>query len=236
MVEFSQAARENLRSYVYFLQDPRDGEVFYVGKGVGNRVFSHLAESVETDAETEKIERIREIRSGGCEVQHFILRHGLTPKEAFEVEAALIDFLGRDNLSNVMGGRYSQDFGLKTAGEISAMYDAERLDTELPIILINLNRRYRWGITEAELYEATRKFWVLGHRRNRAKYAVPTYRGLTREVYEIEEWYHSDDRNRWAFNGKRVLDESIRKELIYKSINHLFSPGAANPIKYINCD
>ena len=235
MVEFSQAARENLRSYVYFLQDPRDGEVFYVGKGVGNRVFSHLAESVETDAETEKIERIREIRSGGCEVQHFFLRHGLTEKEAFEVEAALIDFLGRDNLSNVMGGRYSRDFGLKTAGEISAMYDAEPLDTELPIILINLNRRYRWGITEAELYEATRQFWVLGRRRNGAKYAVPTYRGLTREVYEIEEWYHSDERKRWAFNGKRVLEESIRKELIYKSIKDIFPVGAANPIKYLNC-
>lgn len=235
MPEFSQAVRENLGSYVYFLQDPRTEEVFYVGKGVGDRIFSHLAESVETDAETEKIDRIREIHNAGCEVQHFILRHGLKEKEAFEVEAAMIDFLGRDNLSNVMGGRYSRDFGLKTAGEISAMYDAEPLDTQQPVILINLNKRYRWGITEAELYEATRKFWVLGRRRNGAKYAVPTYRGLTREVYEIAEWYHSDDRNRWAFNGNRVMDESIRKELIYKSIKDLFQPGAANPIKYLNC-
>ncbi len=156
MPEFSQAARENLGSYVYFLQDPRTEEVFYVGKGVGDRIFSHLAESVETDAETEKIDRIREIHNAGCEVRHFILRHGLKEKEAFEVEAAMIDFLGRDNLSNVMGGRYSRDFGLKTAAEISAMYDAEPLDTQQPVILINLNKRYQWGITEAELYEATR--------------------------------------------------------------------------------
>ena len=235
MPGFSQAAKENLMGYVYFLQDPRDGEVFYVGKGVGDRVFSHLAESVETDAGTEKIDRIREIHNTGCAVQHFILRHGLTEKEAFEVEAAMIDFVGQDNLSNVMGGHYSRDFGLKSAGEISAMYDAEPLDTKRPVILINLNRRYHWGITEAELYEATRKFWVLGQRRNRAKYAVATYRGLTREVYEIEEWYHSNDRNRWAFNGSRVSDESIRKELIYKSIKDLFPLGAANPIKYLNC-
>ena len=236
MPEFSQAVRENLGNYVYFLQDPRTEEVFYVGKGVGDRIFSHLAESVETDAETEKIDRIREIHSAGYEVQHFILRHGLNEKEAFEVEAAMIDFLGRDNLSNVMGGRYSRDFGLKTAAEISAMYDAEPLDTQRPVILINLNKRYQWGITEAELYEATRKFWVLGRRRNGAKYAVPTYRGLTREVYEIEEWYPSNDgRDRWAFNGNRVMDESIRKELIYKSIKDLFQPGAANPIKYLNC-
>lgn len=56
MPGFSQAAKDNLMSYVYFLQDPRNGEVFYVGKGVGDQVFSHLAESVETDAGTEKIE------------------------------------------------------------------------------------------------------------------------------------------------------------------------------------
>ena len=63
-----------------------------------------------------------------------------------------------------------------------------------------------------------------------------TYRGLTREVYEIEEWHPSNDgRDRWAFNGNRVMDESIRKELIYKSIKDLFQPGAANPIKYLNC-
>lgn len=147
----------------------------------------------------------------------------------------MLDFLGRDNLSNVMGGHHSRAFGLKSAGEISAMYDAEPLVTKQPVILINLNRRYHWGITEAALYEATRKFWVLGQRRNRAKYVLATYRGLTREVYEIEEWYHSNDRNRWAFNGIRVSDESIRKELIYKSIKDLFPLGAANPIKYLNC-
>ena len=34
------ARRHN--TYVYRLIDPRDGETFYVGKGQGNRVFSHV--------------------------------------------------------------------------------------------------------------------------------------------------------------------------------------------------
>lgn len=29
------------RYYVYCLINPRDNQVFYIGKGVGNRVFSH---------------------------------------------------------------------------------------------------------------------------------------------------------------------------------------------------
>lgn len=33
---------EKLKSYVYRLIDPRNGETFYVGKGKGNRVFSHV--------------------------------------------------------------------------------------------------------------------------------------------------------------------------------------------------
>jgi uncharacterized protein len=31
-----------LKTYVYRLIDPRNGETFYVGKGRGNRVFSHI--------------------------------------------------------------------------------------------------------------------------------------------------------------------------------------------------
>ena len=32
--------------YVYRLVDPRDNSTFYVGKGVGNRVFTHVADAV----------------------------------------------------------------------------------------------------------------------------------------------------------------------------------------------
>lgn len=38
---FSQRVIEKLSYYLYFLQDPRDNSVFYVGKGFGNRVFQH---------------------------------------------------------------------------------------------------------------------------------------------------------------------------------------------------
>ncbi|NVJ65767.1 MAG: hypothetical protein HWE16_04710 [Gammaproteobacteria bacterium] len=233
---FSQATIENLGYYVYFLKDPRNNEVFYVGKGVGNRLFNHLECALETVNESEKLERIRDIQASGQSVKHFILRHGLNEKDAFEVEAALIDFIGMSNLSNMQGGHYSNDYGLKTAEEISAMYEAKNFQTELPVMLININKLYDREMTSDELYQATRQSWVVGERRNNVKYGIATYRGLTREVYKIDGWYHVPEHgaNRWGFSGE-LAEEAIRQKLIYKSITDYFKKGAANPIKYVNC-
>ena len=88
---FSQSVIEKLDFYVYFLQDPRTDEVFYIGKGIGNRVFNHLECAIETDGTTEKLDKIRDIVDSGNKVKHFILRHGLSESIAFEIEASLID-------------------------------------------------------------------------------------------------------------------------------------------------
>lgn len=233
---FSQAVIEKLDYYVYFLQDPRTDEVFYVGKGIGNRVFNHLDCAIETDGDTEKLDIIRDVIKSGRSIKHYILRHGLSEQTAFEIEAALIDFVGMENLSNLQGGHYSSDFGIKTAEEISAIYEAEGLSTVEPVMLININRLYRREMTDSELYDATRKSWVVGSRREKAKYAIATYRGLTREVYKIENWFQVDvgGKTRWGFNG-HVAKKEVREPLRYKSIASFFSKGAANPIKYLNC-
>jgi len=234
---FNQAVIEQLAFYVYSLNDPRTGETFYIGKGVGNRVFNHVECAVEDDQETDKLDRIRDIIKSGNEVGHNIVRHGLAEAVAFEVEAALIDFTGMGNLTNLMGGHYSSDFGIKSSDEISAMYDSEDLVTDESVLLININKKYKRDLTEQELYDATRQAWVIGSRKSKAKYAIATYRGLTREIYQIDEWF-SVERNgktRHGFNGRVVTDEVIRNELRYKSIASFFKQGAANPIKYLNC-
>ena len=60
---FSAEVAHQLKTYVYRLIDPRSGETFYVGKGVGNRVFSHInaEKNLEGDGLDNKIKRIREI-------------------------------------------------------------------------------------------------------------------------------------------------------------------------------
>jgi len=43
---------ENLGYYVYLLVDPGDGKTFYVGKGTGERCFSHVSEAHKTPRES----------------------------------------------------------------------------------------------------------------------------------------------------------------------------------------
>jgi len=93
-----------------------------------------------------------------------------------------------NNLSIIQNGHYSSDYGLKTSDEITAMYNAE------------------------EFYDATRKSWVVGNGREDEKYVIATYRGLTRKVYEIIEWYQIDvnGKTRWGFNGHRPVESTAR--------------------------
>jgi hypothetical protein len=117
---FSAQVIAQLGFYVYRLIDPRNGETFYVGKGRGNRVFSHANGDIEVDSLTEKTSRILEIKLTGLEIAHVIHRHGMDEKTAFEVEAALIDAYA--GLTNVMDGHGNNDYGAMHAIEIKRNY------------------------------------------------------------------------------------------------------------------
>ncbi|MXZ74571.1 MAG: hypothetical protein F4207_03875 [Gemmatimonadetes bacterium] len=112
----------------------------------------------------------------------------------------------------------------------------ERLETNEPILIVKLNQKYRPGMSSEELYEISRQYWVVGPRREEAKYLVPAYRGRTIEAYFIENWYpvKYQGKTRWAIIGV-VANEGIRDQLVRKSIWHLQAQGAANPVRYLNC-
>lgn len=42
--QFSKEVITKLKYYVHIYSDSETGEIFYVGKGIGNRVFSHLTD------------------------------------------------------------------------------------------------------------------------------------------------------------------------------------------------
>jgi hypothetical protein len=230
---FTDEILTELQYYVYFLRDPRDEQVFYVGKGTKNRLFDHVDCAIDAPTESDKLALIRDIHASGREVEHFILRHGMDEDTAFEVEAAVIDFVGLNALANVQGGHYSTDFGIKTVDEVVAMYQAAHLATNLPVILLNIGKLFDRQMSDQEIYAATRSAWVVGAKRDKARYAIATCRGITREVFEIREWVKEPD-GRWSFNGVRAEDP-VRAELKGKSVAHLAKRGAANPVRYRNC-
>ncbi|NLI94066.1 MAG: hypothetical protein GX434_18260 [Peptococcaceae bacterium] len=234
---FSQAVCEKIGYYVYYLVDPRTDIIFYVGKGKGNRVFQHVKGISEENTFSEKINIIKEIISYGLEVKYIVLRHGLTEKEAFEVESAVIDFVGLEQLTNEVYGHDAADRGKMTTDEINAIYDAEEVIITDPVLIININRLFKRTMGKEELYYSTRSAWKLSKRRENAKYALSVYRGIVREVYLIEKWNRKqieDGKTRWEFEGP-VANDEIRNKYIAKSINKYIKRGAQNPIKYVNC-
>ena len=102
-MKFSKKLLEHLGYYVYALIDPFDKKIFYVGKASGNnRAFNHLKKSKQ---ESKKSKRIEDIRARKLEPIIEILRYGLaSEQQAFDVEAAVIDTIGLENLTNQVRG------------------------------------------------------------------------------------------------------------------------------------
>jgi len=247
---FDEKTIEKLNYYVYGLINPLDGQLFYVGKGTGNRVFMHLKDAIKEDSSNLKLDLIRSILFKGHQIKHLILRHGLSEKEAFEVESTLIDFgdYFKYNFSNIVAGNNSHKRGIMTSDEIIRKYNSKPLKELLhPVIIININKKYNRGINQEEIYKATKEAWVINENKtNVVKYALAEFEGIIIEVYKIKDWYRVkpkdfNDRNndliitnskvRWGFEGI-VAEENVRAVYINKSIAHVKKQGAANPIRY----
>lgn len=236
MQAFPPEVIEKLKTYVYRLIDPRNGETFYVGKGKGNRVFAHVRAEIDGDDPGEKIKRIHEIRAAGFDVAHVIHRHGLDDATASEVEAALID--AYPGLTNAVAGSGSNEFGAMHAQEIVNKYQSVPADFKHRAIIINVNR----SATETSLYDATRYAWKIDAKKaGRAEIVVAVRYGLIIAVFIAEQWLPASADNfagrepvpgRFGFVGREAPEE-LRRMYIGKRLPDQFrKQGAANPIKY----
>ena len=240
---FPQPVSRQLGYYVYLYIHPETNEVFYVGKGRGNRAFAHVAG--KGSAPHDRL--IRELRKRGLQPRVEILIHGLEDESsALAVEMAAIDLLGLEQLTNRVRGHHSARRGRMTLDQVLSLYQQKRANIKEPAILIRISRAYHYGMSPVELYDATRTAWVMGRRRERAKYALAVFNGVVREVYRIADWLpsgstlkanrvHGDPTaGRWEFVGT-VAEDKVRKKYQNRSVAHYFSEHSQNPLQYVNC-
>lgn len=95
--------------YVYTLTDPRDGSVFYVGKGVGGRMYEHTRDARSGRVcNKRKTQIILDLLAAGKEPIAKPIAHFDDEQDALDHEADLIASMS--GLTNMMpgGGRISQ--------------------------------------------------------------------------------------------------------------------------------
>jgi len=125
--------------YVYALIDPRDNEIFYIGKGKGDRYKEHL-KSNSKDKNPKKKQRIKEIKDDGYKLKIVKLIDYLLEEDAFKIEEIIIYNIGRKifnegSLLNLIRGG--------NIGRESNLHYYEKLDTSiLQNNLIHFNKKF----------------------------------------------------------------------------------------------
>ncbi|MFI4860264.1 MAG: LEM-3-like GIY-YIG domain-containing protein [Phycisphaerales bacterium JB063] len=243
ITKITPAVARKLGYYVYVYIRPDTEQVFYVGKGKGNRALAHIDGSGDTPHD----EVIRELNRRGLEPRVEILIHGLaTEAEAFAVEMAAIDLIGLERLANRVHGHHRARRGRMTLEQIQALYGSKDVHIKEPAILIRIARAFHYGISPVELYDITRAAWVVGARREGVEYALAVFEGVVREVYRVTGWLpagstfrvdypegHERD-GRHEFVGV-VAEDAVRRKYLNHSVGHYFTEHSQNPILYVNC-
>lgn len=101
--------------YVYALVDPRNEEVFYVGKGKGARISQHVKDVLRGRiVNGEKCLRISRILDDGCSVREEILIDGLSEPEAYRIERGVIRGMRHlGTLTNISSGTVTEEQSIR---------------------------------------------------------------------------------------------------------------------------
>jgi len=240
---FTPEVIDQLQYYVYRLIDPRNGQTFYIGKGKGNRIYAHVNNALgsyegfdyhknEEDEVSSKIQQIREIKSASLEVIHVIQRYGLTEKEAFEVEAALIDSF--PGLTNIQNG-HSCDRGVNHAETIQRDFSYQTFEDveNLKYVLIKTTEAHVFEC-DGNFYEAIRKCWKVNYSRiKNIPYVLGVVNGVVRNVYRVISWDMSQTVvGRVEFTGDIAEDEVTELFLNMRIPNKYMKKGMASPVLY----
>jgi hypothetical protein len=201
---FDDLESKKIGNYVYALRDPRDGKIFYIGQGTGNRLFDHFkyAETVlkNNGMASSKEIRILDIWKNEEDVDWLLIAHNLTEENINYVEAAVIDAVGasQNGMSlNEIRGPYSSMLTQEDLIPIGAqpVNPIERLQRVFIFPIKN-------ALAEGRIpYEATRRAWTITeNNRQLPAYAVGLLNKISVGSYSVQSWRDVSN-NKYEFTG-----------------------------------
>lgn len=232
----NRAARKEKQEgkyYVYIYTNPKTGETIYVGKGTGKRALAHLKGAGNDELKA----KIKALKSKGLKPRIEVLCGKMTQSDALAAEAAVIEFVGKDQLGNAVSG-HTHGYGRMTYDEYIAVTKGEEVEVTHKALLLNVNQKFnrnmmkKDGTTTKALRDITCAEWSMGKNAEKAEYAFAVYHGIVREVYQVQKWSPPrmvNGKERRAFTGK-VAPENIRKRYVRKFVGG--KKGAQNPVAY----
>lgn len=205
---FDSLEKEKLAKYVYALRDPRDGKIFYVGQGQGNRVFDHFYEA-DTCLKKQKMAcsktiRILDIWKNEEDVDWFIVAHGLE-SGADSVETAVLDTLSQSQNGPTLNGNNGPKSSILMQEDI-ALLGAIPVNPSLQMHQVFIFP-VKNGLAQGKsAYEATRSAWYVKKAyQNLPAYAVGIRDGISIGSFEIKSWQSIGSKS--EFNG--VVENSL---------------------------
>lgn len=110
-------------------------------------------------------------------------------------------------------------------------------DFDQPTAIIKINRLYRDGMSDEQVYEVVRGWWRLRlDVAKKVKLVIAVAHGIVRGVYTADSWEPAHDpaeAGRIGFTGKPA-EKIVRDKYMNRSVRALFSKGAVNPVRYFN--
>ena len=112
-------------------------------------------------------------------------------------------------------------------------------DFDSPTMIIRINRLYREGMNDDQVYETVRGSWrVRPENADKYKVVLAVAFGTVKGAYLADHWEPSTKpggQGRYAFVRRRDAAEEKRlARFVGKDVSGLFPKGAANPIRYFD--
>lgn len=209
---FDEQEKNHIGRYIYALKDPRDSKIFYIGQGIGNRMFDHFNEAEEVlkgnRAPTSKTLRIIDIWDNDEDVDCFFITVKI-PDEvtANKLESAAADAVSLSQNGPVLNDNATPDSSLLTIEQLKD-FACKPVNPTKPYTNVFVFPIHNALAEGRDVYDACRSAWTIAEKhRNLASdsIAVALAGGIAKGAFRIRKWILRGD-GKCEFEGESVED------------------------------